>query len=386
MNPGAPPPGAAALATLARRFQGFDVGDALYEPLCRIVADRPDWLAMLWVAPPGQQLPNLWLAALHDRVLAGAGPGLRAYFASVGGTRPPDAALADHLESFVREEQAALLDSIRTRRTQTNEIGRCAVLWPAMRQIAARRGASDIALLDLGCSAGLNLGVDRYGYVYSHETEAVSRAGGRLLRPASRSRAMAPPTLHCRSVGPVGLPAAQPAPAVVARLGIDPAPVDVNDAAALRWLRACIWPNDTDRAQRLLRAAALARRERWPVRTEADCMAAIEPWLDGLPPGVLPVVFNSWVLHYFEPAALAAHVQRMQDLVVRRGVAWLSAEGPHVRIGAPAAPPPFEPGIDAALTTLWTWADASAGGLRFEHLARSHAHGRWVEWLAAGPG
>ena len=55
-----------------------------------------------------------------------------------------------------------------------------------------------------------------------------------------------------------------------------------------------------------------------------------EPWLDTLPADALPVVFNGWVLHYFDKAARQAHVAFMRDLVQSRGAVWLSAEGAHV--------------------------------------------------------
>jgi len=79
-----------------------------------------------------QARPNLLLAALHERVLAGVPHDLAAYYPSVGGERAPDAALADSLHRFVRAERPRLLEHLRLRSTQTNEIGRCAVLWPAL--------------------------------------------------------------------------------------------------------------------------------------------------------------------------------------------------------------------------------------------------------------
>ncbi len=385
------PPDAAPLELLAAAFRAFDVGDPLYAAICPKVAARPEWLSMLWRAPRGQQLPNLWLAALHDRILAGAERAgeqagdphpLAAYFESVGGRRAPDAALADALADFVGQEQAVLLESIATRTTQTNEIGRCAVLRPALAHIVRASGTRELALLDFGCSAGLNLGVDRYAYADAATVEVEVE----IEVEAEVKVKVAPaaiPTIACRRVGPVAWPPDEPAPRIVDRLGIDPAPVDVNDARALRWLRACIWPGDRERDRRLLQAAALMRTERWPVHREADGLAAVDVWLDRLPRGVLPVVFHSWVLHYVDAAGRARHAAKLDALVRERGVWWLAAEGPHVRIGGTDAPAPFEATIDAAMTTLWTLgSSARQGRPRFELLARSHAHGRWVEWLA----
>ena len=376
-DPAAPVPAApdaVPLDVLAARFRGFDVGDALYAALGPLIAARPEWLAMLWPAPRGQQLPNLWLAALHDRVLSGVAHPLAGYFASAGGSRAPDAQLADALADFVAQERAALLESIATRATQTNEIGRCAVLWPALCWIAQQHAASEIALLDFGCSAGLNLGVDRYAYAYDAPAVAPHEPVQDEL-----------PRLVCRTLGPIALPSMSPAPRIVERLGIDPAPVDLNDVRALRWLRACLWPGDRVRDRRLVQAAALARRERWPVRAKADCLGAIEPWLDSLPRGVTPVVFNSWVLHYVDRAALARHVALLSRLMRERGVLWLSAEGPHVDIAGIELPAPFESAEDRLATTLWLLGSARDGAAHFELLARSHAHGRWVEWRAKAP-
>ncbi|MCU7374459.1 DUF2332 domain-containing protein [Paucibacter sp. O1-1] len=336
--------------------------DPLYVAICRSVADSAELLALMAEAPATQRRPNLLLAALHERILSGADHGLAAYYPSVGGTRLPDAELPDLLLDFVRRQRSALIAQLRSRSTQTNEIGRCAVLWPALQHISALSGRQDLALLDFGCSAGLNLGVDAYRYDYG---------GFALGAPAAAER----PTIGCDWLGDAAPPPLHPW-RLHSRLGLDPAPIDVRDEAAVRWLRACLWPHDRERARRLDQALVLARTAAHPLRQAEDCLAEIEPWLDGLPAGVQPVLFNSWVLAYFEPQALARYRVAIERLLRERGLIWLSAEA------AAQRPPELAlPAVCGASDTLWTlqWA---AGALCQAVLACSHPHGRWLRWLA----
>jgi hypothetical protein len=357
-------------AELAQRFRHFAEVECpeepLYQALCRIVAADPSLLLMLEAAPPQQQRPNLWLAAVHDRLLEGGAHPLAEYFASCGGERAPDAALAGTLEDFVAHESTELEETIRTRSTQTNETGRCAVLWPALQEIARRAGPRPLALLDVGCSAGLNLGVDRYRYDYGDFALGAPQGPG-------------VPLIACRLKGP-GRPDASAAPPRIAeRLGIDPFPIDVQDAREVRWLQACVWPGDKVRALRLQQAVAIARGARWPVRREADCTGALAAWLEGLQGDVQPVILNTWVLAYFDPAALQRHADAVTALVRSRGAMWLSGEIPSLRIGPPQTLPPSAG--DKAAGMLWTLCSRIEGEPVFEPLARSHGHGRWMQWL-----
>ena len=337
--------------------------DPLYVAICLAVAESPDLLALLDHAPPTQARPNLLLAALHERVLAGVEHPLAAYYPSVGGARMPDAALPALLLDFAQRERPGLLAHLRQRSTQTNEIGRCAVLWPALAHIAGLTGRQDLALLDFGSSAGLNLGVDEYHYDYDRFS---------LGAPAAADR----PSVCCEWRGDV-LPPATPWQ-LVGRQGLDPVPIDVHDEAAARWLRACLWPHDRERAKRLDLALTKARSADWPVRQTDDGLAAVERWLDELPTGVQPVLFNSWVLAYFEPAALAQFQTQVAAWVVARGLVWLSAEPPALRPPGLALPPPDGSGESA---TLWTLQWADGDGLRQAALAWSHPHGRWLRWM-----
>jgi hypothetical protein len=70
---------------------------------------------------------------------------------------------------------------MRRRRTQTNEVGRCAVLLPALAELP-----EPLALLEVGASAGLNLLPDRYSYEYLHPDGAVHRVAGRAADPLAR--------------------------------------------------------------------------------------------------------------------------------------------------------------------------------------------------------
>jgi hypothetical protein len=359
------------LDRLARFFVRFAetecAAEPLYDALCRHAATWPALLVWLEAAPAEQRRPNLLLAAVHDLVLAGTSHPLAAYFPSVGGRRGVDAALPVAFDDFCAQHVDALRAHIATRSTQTNEIGRCAVLWPVLVHLAAVTGRTRLALLDLGCSAGLNLGVDAYRYELGGEAGGAAAAG-------------ATPAVACRLVGPRRPPLQAPLPVIAERLGIDPAPIDVHDETAVRWLRACLWPHDRARRERFDAAVAIVQAAGWPARAEPDCGAAIEPWLDTLPDDVQPVVFNSWVLAYFTPAARAAHIARMQDLVARRSIAWLSAEGPGLQLGDLPPAPAADDRVSAAEianASLW-WLSLRGAAPRL--VARSHAHGRWAHW------
>ena len=96
-----------------------------------------------------------------------------------------------------------------------------------------------------GCSAGLNLFVDAYGYDYGHRRARAPRAlAGAALRAAGRRSRPS----SC--------------PAIASRIGLDLSPIDVRDDDAVAWLLACLWPDDLERFDRLTAAIAPRRSRR----------------------------------------------------------------------------------------------------------------------------
>lgn len=369
----------AELASHLRSFAREHGRDSLYAPLATLAADRPSVLRLLLAAPPTQQRSTLLFAAVHDRLIAlhearRPAPALAAYYASLGGTRPPDDALGDALDAFVDAEAGPLRDTIATRSTQTNEVGRSAVLWPALAEIARLHGGRPLALFDFGCSAGLNLGVDGCRIAYAH-------ADGHPWFEVGATSDDDAPRLHCRLLGTAPVPSPWH---LSHRMGVDRAPVALDDTRSLRWLRACLWPGETQRAERFERALGLARRQGHLVQAADDGLAVLAGWLDGLPHGVTPVLFNSWVLAYFSPAELAAHTARVNALVRDRGLCWLSAEDAE-RLAATTglAPEPVRRPDAPGTPTHWSLTLRGHGGtVTSRLLARSHAHGEWLDWLA----
>ncbi len=364
-------------AYFAHYAQHAVLEDPLYVAITAAVAQRPDWAALLAAAPQTQRAPRLWLAALQDlllaRVDAGDRPALADYFASAGGARAPDSGLVGHLGDFIERHRAELVARIATRSTQTNEIGRSAVLWPVLQSLVDKTGRRRIALLDVGCSAGLNLGVDRWRYRY------IDDATGATLATTPADRDPRAPEIACRVLAGAR-PGSDAVPEIVTRLGIDLNPVAVDDAAEVRWLRACLWPHDAERRARFDAAVAIARTQRWPLRATTDAAASIAEWLASVPADAMPVVINSWVLEYFDAALLRRHVDSLLGLVAERGVTWISAEDPkRSRAWWPAKP---ESAADSRPNaTSWTVARPDGhGGVAWALAATSHAHGRWMQW------
>lgn len=356
-----------ALRALFRQFADTECRtEPLYDAIARITADDDELLQLLEAAPPLQRRPVLLLAAIHDLILGGAEHGLRDYFRSVGGQREPDAALAPALREFCARYREQLLGRIASRTTQTNEVGRCAVLLPALVAIAADARAP-LALLDVGCSAGLNLNFDRYTYDYG-----ACRVGD----AASRVR------IESALLGLHAPPCPERFPAIHDRCGMDLDPIAADDDAAIRWLRACIWPHDRLRAERFGHAIAVLHRYPVPLRRIADPVTALREWVAQVPADVAPVVINTWTLTYF-PRELRTRYSAMLDELVRsRGLYWLSGEMPQLLIGD-ATPPslPADADIERRNGTLWTLCRRKDSRAVYEVVARSHPHGRWLEWF-----
>lgn len=361
------------LVELLRRFGRESCSqEPLYVALCEVAARDERALALLAEAPPEQRKANLLLAALHERVLAGAAPELAAYYPSAGGERAPDEGLAPALSACLEGQWPALLQHLRHGATQTNEVARGAAIWPALGAVAAATQAHDLALLDFGCSAGLNLGVDQYALRYrtddgrSHARGPAPDGERAEIESNWLGRAPVPP--------PAGWQLAL-------KHGVDPAPIDVNDPDGLRWLKACLWPHDALRRERLARAAAQLRALRVTVMQADDCIAAIEPWLAGLPAGLQPVLLTSWVLYYFKQAELARLRATVDRLSQSHGLAWICGDLASLSLQGGDAPPKAVLPADEAFATMTLWTMRYQS--RERPLAWSHPHGRWVAWLEA---
>ena len=119
-------------------------------------------------------------------------------------------------------------------------------------------------------------------------------------------------------------------PEVVARVGVDLEPVDVTDADDVRWLRACLPPDQPERAARLEAEMALAAMA--PARLlQGDAVEVLPEAFAHVPADALPVVTTTWVLSRFSLEGRLRFLRRLEDAAARRAVAWVSVEGSEPR-------------------------------------------------------
>jgi hypothetical protein len=133
----------------------------LYERVALAVSESDEARRAIETAPARKRHPRVILAALHDLALAGRAPSLAAAYAAADG----DAAASAAIDTLLRMTDQVVAIAVR-RRTRIDETGHHAVLYPAIAEAAGRVGANAIGLIDVGCSAGFNLDVDRVGITY----------------------------------------------------------------------------------------------------------------------------------------------------------------------------------------------------------------------------
>ena len=247
--------------------------------------------------------PLLLLASLRNDALA-EGPRHPLWHAFAAPDPSAEAATEDALRAALDRPRTRLLDALAHRTVQTNETSRAvAWLWPAA-LAGASGGGRAVALADVGASAGLNLVADDLPAIWTDED-------GAPVEVAKQVRA-------------------------VARLGLDEAPLDALREDDARWLRACVWPGEPEREQRLLLAIEAFRAARTrpdapvllPIR--ATNVAARLQVLAAAQKGSLVIAYQTVVRDYLAPEERAEYVDGMRSWLSTRppGQAlWIELEG-----------------------------------------------------------
>jgi hypothetical protein len=292
-----------------------------YQALANAVAADDVVLDFLSTLPDIKRQPNLLFAAA--RLLVADVPDIR------------------RLRDLVEQDAADLTAVMLAHRTQTNEVGRCATLLPALALLP-----EPLALIEVGASAGLALLLDRYSYDYD----------GELLHSPDAEA----PVLRCQARGPVPLP--QRIPSVIWRAGLDLNPLDVTNNDDVAWLRCLVWPGQTEREARLDVAIETARKDP-PEIVRGDLLADLPALVARAPKDCTIVVFHSAVLAYVDTTTRREFAAAIRDL----GVRWLSNEGVGV------LPDVAVPDHDGAPFVL-----VQDGSIP---LAFTQPHGDWIHWL-----
>jgi hypothetical protein len=311
-----------------RAFAHFEAAGSspVYEALALAVANSTTLLGRLDGLPRPKRQPNLLLAAAR---LVGA---------------PLDD--GPRFVTFVLSNWDEVSMIMRARSTQTNEAARTATFLPLL---AAINGP--VALVEVGCSAGLCLYPDRY---------AISYDGRRPLANGS------PVAINVATSGKVPLP--DQLPQVVARIGVDLNPIDITMRDGRAWLEALIWPEHHQRLRRLRAAASVVAGE--PPRVLAgDLVDTIDEALSHVPPGATPVVFHSAVLAYLDRDHRARFARRLRD---HPDVIWIGNEAPGAmdNVTTELKPPPTANARAFFIVSLGTTAS----------VALSDPHGSWIRW------
>lgn len=208
---------------------------------------------------------------------------------------------APELARRTREALAdpALIEVLATRAIQTNEPGR-AFAWGLI-AMTLGLGHRAFHLADLGCSAGLNLVVDRTAIPYR---------------------------LGLNQLSGFDFPSPE------RRLGLDQSPVDVRDPLEARWLEACIWPGQPERLDRFRACRAVYERP-WQGHAPAPELRAhtlgqglTSATLEALASDGRPVIaFETVVRPYLSAAARDRHDEDLWSFLVGgRDRIWLVLE------------------------------------------------------------
>lgn len=232
---------------------------------------------------------------------------------------------------------------------QTNEAGRSASFMAGLLWLADKVGPR-FELNEIGASAGINTLMDRYHY----------DLGGVTAGPPNSPMQIKPDWR--------GPPPPRADIEIVGISGCDQQPVDLSDSAAALRVKSYVWPENSERLERMDAALALAAQKR-PDVVQADAFDWVlerlaSPQVDGVTRVINHSIVWQYIPEHRRHRITEAIESKGREATAGRPLAWMMLETNR------------ETFRHELSVKYWPGPD------RWHLLAEAQAHGSWVQWLA----
>lgn len=153
----------------------------LYESLSIHIARDKELLQLASFVQEGQPVPNLLFGTVHFLLLKGKEHPLKEFYPSIVNEERACNEAFPAFKDFCSIYQNQIKELLQTRRVQTNEVRRCAYLYPVFCLIY-EKVKQPLAIIEIGTSAGLQLLWDQFSYSYVIRKNTVKKIPDFIFR------------------------------------------------------------------------------------------------------------------------------------------------------------------------------------------------------------
>jgi hypothetical protein len=288
----------------------------LYDHLSQQMKHDPEILALEALVQRHQPCPIAFFAAVNALLLRDRQHPLATYYPYLTDVSQPARDAYPAFRHFCLMHQQELKAILPHFRLQTNEITRCANWLPALDMVFRWFGKKPLSLVELGCSAGLNLLADHYSYRY----RIAERPGNEACIGRSSVE------IACTLTGGLIPPLPTKMPAIAQRFGIDLFPIDIAVPAHVRTLLGAIWPEE--RGRYLILKEAIAQAQQLPAVSilQGDAATCLPDIIEQIPQEQTTCILHSYALRQEDPSVLSRVENVLKEASKERTLSRISLE------------------------------------------------------------
>lgn len=339
----------------------------LFSALARASADDSDMLELGSATRNGQSAGMLLPIVVHYLLLKSPESKLSRYFASLTDTPEPVEDAFPAFREFCLDRRSELTELLARHTVNTNLVERSSSILATLAYVSGLT-QQPLTLVEICCSAGLNLVLDEYHYDFG--------ATGQLGNTQS------PVQLTCTLIGR-SRPPIRRIPQIVQRVGVDLVKVDPSDRLDQLWMQATLFPEWKVEREHL--DAALSVRAAHPLRMiEGSALEALPALLPELP-GTVCVLATHCMGQWSEEAKgqlddILSAASRERD-IHRVGIDRIHQEPPAAvreRLAklAAAGVPLSQKSLPSRIEHTWYMRSDA----RTHFLGQADGCGAWIDW------